>query len=385
MFENETTFILGAGASWHYGYPTGIELIKEVKKFAFEQSTIPMSAEQKHKRPNFSEYDFSWAPKGGNNNHYWDLYSKKMEELYKKINTLNPLVIDYFLKENEDVADAGRYAIAYILLRCERSFTKYKYNFNSLKFKCESDKRSAIEYFQEEDDWYRFLLDKIIRDCHHIDDLCSKNRINIITFNYDISLEARLYESLSRIKMFENQYERIKEFIESIIFHVYGSLRDDFTSLNEEEDIFKSASEIAHRLRLVHPKIELKDNCEQFYANLAEKLKSSERIFFLGFGFDKNNSDLIGVFKIFTSGTKIQNINFINFENHNRINKLISDLLPCKEDTSVRKIIYENAGGVFSLILSFKNPNGGIEKKFTFWVEKSIRSVYEALEKDFVL
>jgi hypothetical protein len=30
MFRKDTVFILGAGASWHYGYPTGEELIKEV-------------------------------------------------------------------------------------------------------------------------------------------------------------------------------------------------------------------------------------------------------------------------------------------------------------------------------------------------------------------
>jgi hypothetical protein len=31
MFDaNKTVFILGAGASWHYGYPTGEELTKKV-------------------------------------------------------------------------------------------------------------------------------------------------------------------------------------------------------------------------------------------------------------------------------------------------------------------------------------------------------------------
>jgi hypothetical protein len=31
MFNpNKTVFILGAGASWHYGYPTGEELVKKV-------------------------------------------------------------------------------------------------------------------------------------------------------------------------------------------------------------------------------------------------------------------------------------------------------------------------------------------------------------------
>ena len=30
MFKNETVFVLGAGASWHYGYPTGEGLVDDV-------------------------------------------------------------------------------------------------------------------------------------------------------------------------------------------------------------------------------------------------------------------------------------------------------------------------------------------------------------------
>jgi hypothetical protein len=37
MFKasNSTVFILGAGASWHYGYPTGETLVEKVKEKAF--------------------------------------------------------------------------------------------------------------------------------------------------------------------------------------------------------------------------------------------------------------------------------------------------------------------------------------------------------------
>jgi hypothetical protein len=30
MFTNQTIFVLGAGASWHYGYPTGEKLVNGV-------------------------------------------------------------------------------------------------------------------------------------------------------------------------------------------------------------------------------------------------------------------------------------------------------------------------------------------------------------------
>ena len=34
MFKKKTLFVLGAGASWHYGYPTGEELVVEVQALA---------------------------------------------------------------------------------------------------------------------------------------------------------------------------------------------------------------------------------------------------------------------------------------------------------------------------------------------------------------
>jgi hypothetical protein len=34
MIENSTVFVLGAGASWHYGYPTGGDLVREVISMA---------------------------------------------------------------------------------------------------------------------------------------------------------------------------------------------------------------------------------------------------------------------------------------------------------------------------------------------------------------
>jgi hypothetical protein len=36
VFDNKTVFLLGAGASWHYGYPTGEELAKKVAVTAKE-------------------------------------------------------------------------------------------------------------------------------------------------------------------------------------------------------------------------------------------------------------------------------------------------------------------------------------------------------------
>ena len=57
MFNAKTTFILGAGASWHYGYSTGEELVKKViQKAAYLCEYLEFSAAASHNvLPDFLE------------------------------------------------------------------------------------------------------------------------------------------------------------------------------------------------------------------------------------------------------------------------------------------------------------------------------------------
>lgn len=47
MFNEETLFILGAGASWYYGYPLGKDLIHAIiQAITSEQIYVPLTREQ---------------------------------------------------------------------------------------------------------------------------------------------------------------------------------------------------------------------------------------------------------------------------------------------------------------------------------------------------
>jgi len=46
MFNRKTVFILGAGASWHYGYPTGEELVRKVIAAAASLEITSRAAEK---------------------------------------------------------------------------------------------------------------------------------------------------------------------------------------------------------------------------------------------------------------------------------------------------------------------------------------------------
>src|ERR1700730_14065344 len=97
MFKEPTVFILGAGASWHYGYPTGEALVKKVIEKAsiaerfFEHGYGSMLGD----RPNCLEgEDIATSWKKG-----WEQCVK----LKAGLEQVKPLVIDYYLGWNSDL------------------------------------------------------------------------------------------------------------------------------------------------------------------------------------------------------------------------------------------------------------------------------------------
>jgi hypothetical protein len=64
VFKNPTVFILGAGASWHYGYPTGEELVKKViQKAGIVRNYFKESADHSNvQRPDYIGRDALLLP-----------------------------------------------------------------------------------------------------------------------------------------------------------------------------------------------------------------------------------------------------------------------------------------------------------------------------------
>jgi hypothetical protein len=91
---------------------------------------------------------------------------------------------------------------------------------------------------------------------------------------------------------------------------------------------------------------------------------AAKRVFILGYGFDVNNSERIGLRYLRVDEDK-RRISFTNFEDSNRVNKLASKLLLGESDT----------------LLVGRAPI--IRKTDLAYVEKSVRTVYNALAYDF--
>ena len=132
MFEAKTVFILGAGASWHYGYPTGEELVQHVIQKANTAQTYFNSvltgaggAGLPH-RPTFVARHHPETPADGvtGMKAQWSDAINECRDLALRLGSVDPLVIDYFLGNNPHLEEIGKLCIAWVILEREAVFAE---------------------------------------------------------------------------------------------------------------------------------------------------------------------------------------------------------------------------------------------------------------------
>lgn len=384
MFNAETVFILGAGASWHYGYPTGEDLVEKVTEKATELQNYALSVANINfpecgsaffSPPNFispkdhRKYstDVSLYRKD------WKNVAEQLSELRTKLMQSHPLVIDYFLEQNESIRTIGKLLIAWVILECE-AVSKQKNIDRKPRKKGEKPPK---------DNWYRYIVNQLAQNAKISNDLFN-NHVHFITFNYDTSLEQHLYSSLSHIDLFDEQ--DIKKFISERVIHIYGKISDNLDAQRFPEPNthciylpqdrpenkvpqFNMAYEASKLIRTIN-------GTEKENTGIIEKSKTlinkCSRLYILGYGFDHmNNKRLELGTALRCDKNNYKNVFFTNFDDSNIVNKRISHLIWGHQDNGK----------------SFMPPNPysyGNNRRPPYY-EKSIRDVYQAFERDFDL
>lgn len=244
MIEKNTVLILGAGASFPYGFPLGSELrrgILELKHPANVGAAVVSTDLRNH--PLFDEFI--------NDFHASRLYS-----------------IDAFLATRTRFSDIGKLAIAAVLLACERVSKKTIFPSTT-------------------QDWYDYLWNRIAAASNW--DQLDFTKLSVVTFNYDRSLETFLLEAV-RASYGVTAQQAISKLQTLKIIHVYGDLGSpwpdddryaEFGTTLDDEMVLKAAQSIA-----VIP--EARDGDPKFL-EAQTVLGCAEKICFLGFGFDLLN------------------------------------------------------------------------------------------------
>lgn len=252
MIEKSTVLILGAGASIDYGYPSGRELTNTVKSF---RPTKDIDSYKKLYEVGFSE--------------------KVLQEFTNALRFSGQISVDAFLERRPEFIEVGKAAIAMSLLRCE--------NLDRMFDPVSFDNGSWYEHFFQQLSTPKF------------EDIV-KNKIGIITFNYDRSLEVYLHEAVKH-SYGKSDNEVANIFLSIPIIHVHGKLgkypweeggrlykKDNDVRLS---DIRQAASEI----RIIS---EAKDIQEGFEA-ARELITKSSRLIFIGFGYHSQNIERLQI------------------------------------------------------------------------------------------
>lgn len=273
-----TVLILGAGASLHCGYPLGLQLISDVASLRQKSPYLPLPARWSH---------------------------EDLERFITRLSRSGHYSIDAFLEIVPPEIELGKYLIAYCLKQKEdidRLFPPY------------------------DSGWYQYLFNCLLNN-----DTApfSNNQLTIVTYNYDRSLEAYIYEALmARFSMTPDEAK--VELAKVPIIHVHGSIGvfpEIPYSTSKDIDV---VSEIARCITIIH---EIHDHdqegefCNEEFrlANLA--INNASRIVFLGFGFHYDNVRRLKVeWSTFCDRTVRSTFWDTSTEEYARIMRRLSDL-----------------------------------------------------------
>ena len=354
MFRVATTIVLGAGASWGYGYPLGDDLIDKVINFGAHLV--------KHKNKRMDDQD------------------RLLLRLNQTIRFYDPISVDNFLwhyREDKALIDQAKKLIAEIVV----SSGEERYFLRGAKYVGKDPRVDTAET-----NWYRFLWDALVSEqtTEEISDPSKPFGFNIITFNYDASLEYFLYTRVtSEGSMFtEIQQEAVLEKLKSSIHHVYGCLLNyKWMGGTEENNLLKVAgpdNRSAIKAREIYENILLiNERSEADYAQLQNIITESAQVIFLGFGFDDTNigRSILSLEETLKPRKAASNlihqwlpvIKYTNYGDSLIINEKINSIIDTNEVRMVKN------GQIRNIIKDERS------------IFKSTEKVYQALENDFTL
>ncbi|MCD4716065.1 MAG: hypothetical protein K8R45_04905, partial [Desulfobacterales bacterium] len=278
MITAKTVFVLGAGASFPYGFPTGKGLREEICTKSIGSPKFNSCFDESYSNPQ----KVKWQKKG-----------EEFSNIFFDSDTRS---IDLFLKRNPGFIHIGKIAIVHRIMEAERTS---KFN------------EAITDDIKKKQNWYSYLFDRLTSELIEPTSFSkvSENEISFITFNYDRSLEYYLFKSL------ENSfYEATKEkedhriLIDNLnkipIYHVYGSLGKlpwqggDFAYGNHIH--FKDFLEMKDNIRVIDERTNF-DNIDK----MKTLIEHAERVFFLGFGFAKENMEALDIVNLLNRSQKI--------------------------------------------------------------------------------
>lgn len=257
MDTHQTVFILGAGASAAYGFPSGPGLRDEIVNLA---------------RPNLDIQNTLRACGFG---------VSDIENFRQELETSNRYSVDAFLEHRPDLLKIGKTAMAISLIAKEAE--------------------GILLRRSKPDDWYRYFLSlmphpKEWRNC----------QVSFITFNYDRSLEQFLFAAIKA--SYKLQDSEASEYVAALdILHLHGQLGFlpwqgaplEQTRIYSPDADVRSIHIATEGIKIIH---EARPE-DHVFAVALRKLFAANNLFVLGFGYDQTNCSRLRLPELNISGT----------------------------------------------------------------------------------
>jgi hypothetical protein len=277
LIDKKTVFVLGAGASCPYGYPSGARLRERI--------CLP----QRGLAREYGGYGIA------------DPSIRDIERFQDAFRKSSIKSIDLFMAHNPKFAEAGKYIIALEIFMAERQSLfreEAKLEKESSSYVQISPQNRLLRPLFLGGDWHFHLYNRLIEGLVGLKALpdFSNGNLSFITFNYDRSLEQLFYEAL-RHSFTEIQEDEITKTLKQLkILHVYGQItplkwQDPNNGVDYKPGIDETLlRRAANNIRTIY---EEKQNPE--LAEAQNLLKQADEIFFLGFGYAKENMEVLGL------------------------------------------------------------------------------------------
>lgn len=266
MIEKNTVLILGAGASSPFGFPLGRELANQIADSLFEPTETELG-----------QLLLDWCP----------LFpSRHLKDFAARLHDSHRDSVDVFLEHNSIFLDVGRISIAATLIRFEEP--------------------DALQ----DGDWYRNLFNAMQTPFADVE----KNKLGVITYNYDRSLEYYLCDKLRYA--YGKDIAECRSKMSSIpIVHLHGKMGNfletsdsgNYRNYNQRVN-FGTVIMSARNIKIIHESI----GHEPQFVEAQRLIKDAEVVCFLGFGFDEKNierllkpSGILNGKKVFCSAFKL--------------------------------------------------------------------------------
>lgn len=248
MIERPTVLVLGAGASQPYGFPSALKLMHD--------TISGVKTPGSHLRTLLKGCGFK---------------SVELDDFAQAMATSGRRSIDAFLEGRPDYRPIGTAAIAAALIPCESWF--------------------SLHGADDAQDWYRYLWNAMGNQAKH---LLMSNKLKVLTFNYDRSVEAYLIGAAMG-SWGLSEPEATQLVLSAIeVVHLHGQLGRLPNAIGGPGDVERRflpdvdselISLTAQGIKIVHDDID--DDAE--FLRAREILDWAEVVCFLGFGFAPPN------------------------------------------------------------------------------------------------